>query len=135
MEGEHDIARRTVLVSAGVGIGAGLVSGLSSAQAEGATPAAASAEIWSSEYWANKGGVKLNLWRKRAGAPKPGEKPLPILFLVHGSTFSCRGSTNLRVSASNAPVTRIGASATLVRVAGASSVHTSPKRVGSSRRT
>jgi len=26
MEGEHDIARRTVLMSAGVGIGAGLVS-------------------------------------------------------------------------------------------------------------
>jgi len=55
------------------------------AQAEGATPAAAGeAEIWSQDYWADKGGVKLNLWRKRVGAPKPGERPLPILFLVHG---------------------------------------------------
>ena len=98
MEGEHDIARRTVLVSAGVGIGAGLVSGLSSAQAEGTAAAAAGdTEIWSSEYWANKGGVKLNLWRKRVGAPKPGEKPLPILFLVHGSSNSTRSSYDLNV--------------------------------------
>ena len=98
MEGEHDIARRTVLVSAGVGIGAGLVSGLSSAQAEGTAAAAAGdTEIWSSEYWANKGGVKLNLWRKRVGAPKPGEKPLPILFLVHGSSNSTRSSYDLTV--------------------------------------
>jgi len=96
MEGEHDIARRTVLMSAGVGIGAGLVSGLSAAQAEGAA-AAGEAEIWSSEYWANKGGVKLNLWRKRVGAPKPGEKPLPILFLVHGSSNSTRSSYDLNV--------------------------------------
>ena len=91
MEGhDNGVARRTVLMSAGVGIGAGLASGLSSAQGEGlaaALAAAASeAEIWSSDYWANKGGVKLNLWRKRVGAPKPGEKPLPILFLVHGSS-------------------------------------------------
>ena len=83
MEGEHDIARRTVLVSAGVGIGAGLVSGLSSAQAEGTAAAAAGdTEIWSSEYWANKGGVKLNLWRKRVGAPKPGEISLAYGFSV-----------------------------------------------------
>ena len=95
MEGEHDIARRTVLVSAGVGIGAGLVSGLAPAQAEGA--AAGEAEIWSSDYWANKGGVKLNLWRKRVGAPKPSEKPLPILFLVHGSSNSTRSSYDLSV--------------------------------------
>ena len=96
LEGEHDIARRTVLMSAGVGIGAGLVSGLSAAQAEGAAPAGGG-EIWSSEYWANKGGVKLNLWRKRVGAPKPGEKPLPILFLVHGSSNSTRSSYDLDV--------------------------------------
>src|SRR6187551_1575010 len=38
MEGhDNGVARRTVLMSAGVGIGAGLVSGLSSAHAEGAT--------------------------------------------------------------------------------------------------
>jgi alpha-beta hydrolase superfamily lysophospholipase len=96
MEGhDNGVARRTVLVSAGVGIGAGFVSGLSSAQAEGA--AAGEAEIWSSDYWANKAGVKLNLWRKRLGAPKAGEKPLPILFLVHGSSNSTRSSYDLTV--------------------------------------
>ena len=36
---EHDVARRTILMSAGIGIGAGLVSGLSQAQAEAATAA------------------------------------------------------------------------------------------------
>jgi alpha-beta hydrolase superfamily lysophospholipase len=87
MDGERGVGRRTVLMSAGVGIGAGLVSGF--AQAEGA------AEIWSQEYWANKGSTKLNLWRKRVGAPKPGEKPLPILFLVHGSSNSTRSSYDL----------------------------------------
>ena len=71
-----------------------LVSGLSPAQAEGAGGEAA---IWSSEYWASKGGVKLNLWRKRAGAPKAGEKPLPIVFLVHGSSNSTRSSYDLNV--------------------------------------
>ena len=75
---EHDVARRTVLMSAGL-VGAGLVAGVSQAQAEGAA-AAGEAEIWSREYWAQKGDVKLNLWRKRVGAPKAGEKPLPVLF-------------------------------------------------------
>jgi pimeloyl-ACP methyl ester carboxylesterase len=98
MDNEHDVARRTVLMSAGIGIGAGLVSGLAPAQAQGVTSAAAAgAEIWSSEYWASKGGVKLNLWRKRLGAPKAGDKPLPILFLVHGSSFSTRTSYDLHV--------------------------------------
>jgi alpha-beta hydrolase superfamily lysophospholipase len=92
----NGIARRAVLMTAGAGVGASLVSGL--AHAQSATPAAAGeAEIWSQEYWANKGSVKLNLWRKRAGAPKAGEKPLPILFLVHGSSNSTRSSYDLTV--------------------------------------
>jgi pimeloyl-ACP methyl ester carboxylesterase len=96
MEGQHDVARRAVLMSAGIGIGAGLVSGIAPAQGEGAAQAAG-AEIWSQQYWAQKGSVKLNLWRKRVGAPKPGEKPLPVLFLVHGSSFSTRTSYDLQV--------------------------------------
>ena len=80
-------------MSAGVGIGAGLVSGLSPAQAA----TTADGEIWSAEYWAHKGNVKLNLWRKRVGAPKAGEKPLPVLFLVHGSSNSTRSSYDLAV--------------------------------------
>ncbi len=83
MEGsEHDVARRTVLMSAGlvganlVGanlVGAGLVAGTSQARRRKAA-AAGEAEIWSQEYWAHKGNMKLNLWRKRVGAPKPGEQ-------------------------------------------------------------
>jgi pimeloyl-ACP methyl ester carboxylesterase len=71
------------------------MSATASAQAQH-TPAA-SGDIWSAEYWASKGSVKLNLWRKRAGAPKPGEKPRPIVFLVHGSSNSTRTSYDLHV--------------------------------------
>jgi alpha-beta hydrolase superfamily lysophospholipase len=88
---KHRIARRTLIASAGLGIGAGLVSGLAGAQAQGA------GDIWSQQYWARKGDVKLNLWRKRVGAPKPGEPTLPVLFLVHGSSLSARSSYDLTV--------------------------------------
>ena len=98
MEGEHDIARRTVLMSAGLGLARAWSSGLSPAHAARRRAGRrGEAEIWSSEYWANKGSVKLNLWRKRVGAPKAGEKPLPILFLVHGSSNSTRSSFDLKV--------------------------------------
>jgi len=97
---DRGMARRTMLLGAGVGIGAGWVSGLSSAEAarrNDAKQAVAAGEIWSAEYWANKGSVKLNLWRKRIGAPKRGAEPLPVLFLVHGSSNSSRSSYDLSV--------------------------------------
>ena len=51
--------------------------------------------IAAEEHWAKKGAVDLYLYRKRlpgeAGAAKP------VLFLVHGSTFSSRGSYDLQV--------------------------------------
>ncbi len=92
---DHHIARRTLIARAALGFGAGLVSGAASPGIAAAEPAAA--DIWSREYWAGKGDVKLNLWRKRLGAPKPGEPPLPILFLVHGSSMSARSSYDLSV--------------------------------------
>ena len=64
------------------------------ASAQVATPAT---DIWSSEYWTQKGSAKLNLWRKRVGAPKAGEKPRPVLFMVHGSSNSTRSSYDLHV--------------------------------------
>ena len=84
--------RRMVLKSAGLGVGAGLLSGI-------ATPAHAepAAKIWSAEYWAKKSGVKLSLWRKRVGAPAAGEAPKPAVFLVHGSSNSARSSYDLTV--------------------------------------
>jgi alpha-beta hydrolase superfamily lysophospholipase len=67
--------------------------------------ASSNAPIWSAEYWASKSteqrrgdaGVNLNLWRKRIGAPRPGEPPLPVVFLVHGSSNSARTSFDLSV--------------------------------------
>jgi pimeloyl-ACP methyl ester carboxylesterase len=55
----------------------------------GAASAANAAEqpIWSAEYWAAKGPVKLFMYRKRVGAPGASATALPVLFLVHGSTI------------------------------------------------
>jgi pimeloyl-ACP methyl ester carboxylesterase len=95
--GEHDrsLPRRAVLQGAGIGIGAGLLSGLSTAAQAQTAPAG---DIWSADYWAKKGDVKLNLWRKRIGAPRSNEPALPIVFLVHGSSNSARTSYDLTVS-------------------------------------
>jgi pimeloyl-ACP methyl ester carboxylesterase len=96
-----DHTRRTILKGAGVGAGAGLAGALAStvqAQTTGAgLEQAGDRPIWSAEYWARKGGVALNLWRKRLGAPEVGEPPLPVLFLVHGSSNSARSSYDLAV--------------------------------------
>lgn len=54
-------------------------------------------DIWSAEYWAKKGDVKLFMFRKRLGAPKKGEKPKPVFFLVHGSSFSGPSGFDLHV--------------------------------------
>ena len=70
-------SRRAML--AGAALGGALA-------AQGA--AAAEETVWSAEYWAEKGPVKLYLFRKRLGAPRPGEAPRPVLFLVHGSSNS-----------------------------------------------
>ena len=88
------IARRMLIKTAGFGLGAGLLGGL----ADPRRPAAAAAgSIWSQQYWAHKGDVTLNLWRKRVGAPQPGAPALPVLFLVHGSSLSARSSYDLAV--------------------------------------
>jgi len=102
---EHRIARRSLIQSAGLGIGAGLgtslIPGLTPARAETAAQAA-TAEIWSHDYWAQKGDVKLSMYRKRIGAPSSGVSTsgaasLPVLFLVHGSSMSARASYDLQV--------------------------------------
>jgi pimeloyl-ACP methyl ester carboxylesterase len=96
---DHALARRAILKGASLGVGAGLVSAFT-AQAQtsaGGTAQASDGAIWSAEYWAKKGDIALNLWRKRVGAPKAGEPPLPPLFLVHGSSNSARSSYDLTV--------------------------------------
>jgi len=55
--------------------------------------------MWSAEYWAKKGDVKLYVYRKRVLAPDDALPKLPVLFLVHGSSASGRSSFDLRVPA------------------------------------
>jgi pimeloyl-ACP methyl ester carboxylesterase len=92
---DRSLPRRTVLQGAGIGIGASLLSGLSTAAQAQTVPAGG--EIWHQDYWAKKGDVKLNLWRKRTAEPRPSEPALPIVFLVHGSSNSARSSYDLTV--------------------------------------
>ena len=80
-------SRRALLAGAGVGLGSGLLT---------AAPSSTS-KISSSEYWAKKGSVSLYLFRKRMDAPKASSAPLPVLFLVHGSSISSRPSFDLTV--------------------------------------
>ena len=84
-ESDRILPRRTVLKTAGLGVGVSLLSGVSTP-----THAAADSDIWSAEYWAKKGDVPLYIFRKRLGAPKPGESSRPVLFLVHGSSVTWR---------------------------------------------
>jgi len=93
---QHDcsVPRRAMLQGAGAGIGAVLVSGLARAAEPQIPPRG---DIWSAEYWAKKGNIKLNLWRKRVGAPTPGKPAPPVVFLVHGSSNSARSSYDLTV--------------------------------------
>jgi alpha-beta hydrolase superfamily lysophospholipase len=82
---DRPVARRSVIAGAGAGL-------VSLATEAGAQP---KPEIQATEYWAQKGDVKLNLWRKRA-APQAGLVQ-PVLFLVHGSSNSARSSYDLGI--------------------------------------
>ena len=98
----YPVARRALIRGATLGLGAGLLADVAhAAETVGAAREAAAQggapEPWSGEYWAKKGEVALNLYRKRAQAPKAGEPPLPVLFLVHGSSNSSRTSYDLSV--------------------------------------
>jgi len=52
---------------------------------------------WSREYRAQKGEVGLYMFRKRVGAPEGDAAPKPLLFLVHGSSFSGPSGFDLHV--------------------------------------
>ena len=97
----HDGGRRSLLKSLGIA-GAGTVAAalLPVARASAATPAAAAgssdgnAPVFAEEYWAQKNGVKLWVYRKNTssnGAPKA------VLFLVHGSSYSAKTMYDLQV--------------------------------------
>jgi pimeloyl-ACP methyl ester carboxylesterase len=75
--------------------GAAVVAAAAGAAASGRA-AAQGAAFTAEEHWAKKGAVDLYLYRKRQQDDPAAAKP--VLFLVHGSTFSSRGSYDLRVT-------------------------------------
>src|SRR5260370_17739751 len=79
---DHPLARRTVIKGAGLGLVAGGIA--STLPPPGANAATGEGEIWSSEYWAKKGDIPLWMYRKRVGAPKPGEPARRGLVFVRG---------------------------------------------------
>ena len=76
-----NLPRRSVVLGGSLGL---------AAAASAPTPALADAPV-AEEHWALKGAVKLYLYRKRM----PGPAVRPVLFLVHGSSFSGRGGFDL----------------------------------------
>jgi alpha-beta hydrolase superfamily lysophospholipase len=104
------IARRTLLTRTGLGVGAafgaglsanfgaGLDTGLGSGLATTQARAAAGDDVSSGAHWADKAGVRLAVYRKRLGKLADAvDKPLPVLFLVHGSSLSAQSSFDLNV--------------------------------------
>jgi alpha-beta hydrolase superfamily lysophospholipase len=89
---ENRVSRRSLVAAA---LAAPTMASAASRNKTSSTPA----KVWSNEYWAHKvgptGDVKLYMFRKRMGAPKAGEAPLPVLMLVHGSSNSARSSFDL----------------------------------------
>ena len=86
----NSLRRRDLVKVAAVGAAGALTGSLPRSPA-----AAQEARIEAQEHWASKGPVKLYLYRKRRIGG--GSAAQPVLFLVHGSTFSSRGSYDLIV--------------------------------------
>ncbi|MGA8041968.1 MAG: alpha/beta fold hydrolase [Terracidiphilus sp.] len=62
------------------------------------SPAQNTAEpIHAHEYWAQRGSIRLYVYRKCAGSVQPGRSTRPILFLAHGSSVSSRPTFDLSV--------------------------------------
>jgi alpha-beta hydrolase superfamily lysophospholipase len=97
----RQIARRTLLTRTGFGLGAAIGTGFGPGLEPAEAKAGPGGDFWSQGYWADKGGVKLAMYRKRPGNLGGGpDKPLPVLFLVHGSSLSAQSSFDLSVSGS-----------------------------------
>ena len=81
----HNPARRAFVTGAAVA-----AAGVTMAT----TAQAAEPKFIGEEHWAQKGDVKLYLWRKRLD---DGVANKPVFFIVHGSSFSGRGGYDLQV--------------------------------------
>jgi alpha-beta hydrolase superfamily lysophospholipase len=103
---EHISSRRSFLKAAAPAVAGSLAAASLANQAFAQQSQSATAKshaandssaMWTQEYWAARGDIKLYMYRKRLGAPQKGAAPLPILFLVHGSSTSSRSSFDLTV--------------------------------------
>jgi pimeloyl-ACP methyl ester carboxylesterase len=104
MDSTKTISRRALLTRAAPALATGLAaisfarSALAQDQSQqNAVGSPSNEKIWSGEYSAKKGDLALYIFRKRLGAPKPGETARPILFLAHGSSVSARPTFDLTV--------------------------------------
>ena len=84
--------RREILSTIGI---AAAVAAAPSFAAAAATESGG--EFWNKQYTAKKGAVNLALYRRRMKAPAPGDKPLPVVVMVHGSSLSGMPSWDLHV--------------------------------------
>lgn len=91
MAGDGTAPTRRSVMAAGIA-GAVLAGGVRQA-------AAADSEVAvdSAEYWAKRGDVALYMFRKWRDGGRSDGKPMPVLFLVHGSSLSGRSTFDLTV--------------------------------------
>src|ERR1019366_5308226 len=94
-EDSRSLSRRIVVAGAGLGALMAPAAALAQTAQKASAAAGSSSKVWYNEYWAHKDDVKLYMFRKRTNAPRAGEKPLPVLFLIHGSSNSGRSSFDL----------------------------------------
>lgn len=91
-------ARRNLLLTIGAGALAAAAPAHSRAALPAATGAAAGAgtgdTVNAHEYWTTRGGVRLWVYRKHTGAASARK---PLLFLVHGSSYSGKTMFDLQV--------------------------------------
>ncbi|MGH8446092.1 MAG: alpha/beta hydrolase [Solimonas sp.] len=92
----RDMLRMTALASAGAALPALLLPSAADAasKAKAAPAKAGGAKIVAEEYWGNKNGVKLWVYRKYIAA---GVAAKPVLFMVHGSSYSGKTMFDLDV--------------------------------------
>jgi pimeloyl-ACP methyl ester carboxylesterase len=94
MDTSMGATRRTILARFAAAVGAAAVlPGSRTAAIAAPVPAG---DMFVAEYTAHKGPVNLYMYRKRIGKPVAGTT-LPVLFLVHGSSFGGRSTYDLNV--------------------------------------
>jgi pimeloyl-ACP methyl ester carboxylesterase len=92
---EHDGGRRALLKSFGVaGASTAVAAMLPLSQAGAASGPTAEAPVIAEEFWTHKNDVKLWVYRKHV---KPVGATQPVLFLVHGSSYSAKTMYDLSV--------------------------------------